>query len=150
MRKILQKSEKKELNERILGEYRLEFIDKKDKVELIDDVYFKNDEPVFFIQNNKLIPTLKLILKNNFLKNITVDMGAVKFVVNGADIMRPGIVQMDEDIEEGEVICVIDTTHSKPLAIGIALFSGRDMQKMSSGKAVKNMHWVGDKIWISH
>ena len=33
------------------------------------------------------------------LKKIAVDMGAVKFVVSGADIMRPGIVEIEEGIE---------------------------------------------------
>ncbi|HEB37241.1 MAG TPA: hypothetical protein ENI14_01070, partial [Thermoplasmatales archaeon] len=37
--------------------------------------------------------------------------------------------------------------HSTPLASGIALLDGSEMIKSSSGKAVKNLHHVGDTLW---
>ncbi|HTD80687.1 MAG TPA: PUA domain-containing protein, partial [Thermoplasmata archaeon] len=35
---------------------------------------------------------------------VTVDMGAVKFVYNGADVMAPGIVDADPSITPGDLV----------------------------------------------
>lgn len=121
---------------------------KKDHIELYNEkVIVINKEPLFFYHENKIIPTLKYLLKHEALKQIVVDMGAVKFVTSGADIMRPGIVHIDDNIAKDDVVVIIDQTHKKPLAVGIALLCSEDMQKVSSGKVVKNIHYVGDDIW---
>ena len=39
---------------------------------------------------------------------ITVDMGAVKFLANGADVMAPGIVDADPEIEPEDMVWVRD------------------------------------------
>ncbi|HLD40433.1 MAG TPA: RNA-binding protein [Candidatus Nanoarchaeia archaeon] len=125
-------------------------ISKKDQVELIEDQYkiiLINKKPSFFYFENKIVPTLKFLQENNVLKKITVDMGAVKFVVNGADIMRPGMVEIETGIAKDEFVGVIDKNNKKPLAVGIALFAGNEMQKMTSGKVIKNIHYVGDELW---
>ena len=74
-------------------------------------------------------------------------MGAVKFVANGADVMRPGIVDADRQIKQGELISIIDVKNRVPMAVGIALASGENIMSMDSGRAIKNVHWVGDEIW---
>ena len=147
----LSKSDIKELNEQLKQIYGLEeFLTKKDKVEVIEDLFVRvNEEPSFFYQDKEIIPTLKLILKNNFLKKITVDMGAVKFVASGADVMRPGIVRIEEGVNKDQIISIIDEKNQKPLAVGRAMFNSEEMQKLSSGKVIKNLHWVGDKVWNS-
>jgi PUA domain protein len=40
-----------------------------------------------------------------------------------------------------------DQQHGKPLAIGMAIVSGDEMMKMTKGKAIKTIHWVGDELW---
>jgi len=148
MRKSISKSEIKELNEKLKDKFNVDLLSKKDNVEIInDEVVFVNKEPYFFYDGSELIPTLKLILKENFLKKVIVDMGAVKFVVNGADIMRPGIVFIEEDIKKDDVIVVLDTENKKALAIGQALFDSKEMDSQTGGKVVKNLHYIGDDIW---
>lgn len=125
-------------------------ISKKDQVELVEDTYkiiLLNKKPAFFYYQEKIVPTLKLLQENNVLKKVTVDMGAVKFVINGADIMRPGIVEIEEGISKEDFVSVVDKNNKKPLAVGIALFSGEEMKNMASGKAIKNIHYVGDELW---
>jgi PUA-domain protein len=78
---------------------------------------------------------------------VTVDMGAVRFIRNGADVMSPGIVDADESIVPGDFVVVIDERHKKPLGIGTALVTGIDMTHKTKGKAVRIVHHVGDKIW---
>ena len=148
--RTISKSDIKEINSKLRESFEIEPLNKKDKVILVqDDIEFLkvNGDIDYFYADEKIIPTLKNLLKNNFLKKITVDMGAVKFVVSGADIMRPGIVDIDEGIKKDDIISVIDMNNKKPLAIGIALNNTEDMKSAESGKSIKNIHFVGDHIW---
>jgi len=143
MRKTLRKKDIKAL----LSEVEKYNFSKKDNYVVEDDILLINNKPMFFYYEKRIVPMLKLVLMKNFLKKITVDMGAVKFVVNGADIMRPGITAIEDGIQKDDIIVIIDETHNKPLAIGIALYSSSEMKKMDCGKVVKNIHYVGDRLW---
>ncbi len=103
----------------------------------------KGDFAVFFRKDDMLIPTLKADPR---LPEVTVDMKAIAHVINGADIMRPGITQMDE-FKKGDIVKVVDENNRKGLAIGIALFSSEEIKEMSKGKVIENIHYVGDSIW---
>ena len=74
-------------------------------------------------------------------------MGAVKFVINGADIMRPGITEIEDGINENDFIVIVDVNNQKSLAVGIALLNSEEMRSSTSGKVIKNIHYVGDEIW---
>ena len=78
---------------------------------------------------------------------VTVDMGAVPFVYNGADVMAPGIVDADPAIQPGDLVWVRDEKNRRPLAIGEALIFGSEMIASEKGKAVKTIHHVGDPLW---
>jgi len=77
---------------------------------------------------------------------VVVDPGAVKFVCNGANVMRPGIRKYSE-FKKNDVICVVEETHNKFLAVGRSLVSSEDMQSITKGAVVKNLHYVSDKYW---
>ncbi len=105
-------------------------------------------KPVFFEKKGRYFPTLKAVLDIDVKKkNIVVDEGAVRFVVNGADIMKPGIVEFEKSNREGDVIVVTEEKYRKPLAVGVSLLDAGDFNKKDSGKAVRNLHFVGDEIW---
>ena len=111
-----------------------------------------NGEPYIIIINGKPYPTLKAALNIELdSKVVVVDMGAVRFVTKGADVMSPGIVDADESIVEDDVVIIVEETHNKPLAMGIALITGPEMGpemvENSEGKAIKSLHYVGDAIW---
>ncbi len=144
--KTLKNKEIREFSDKIQETYGIE-LSRKDKYEIKDNIVLINNEPLFFYFEKTIVPTLKIVIKDNFLKKITVDMGAVPYAAKGADMMRPGITNIEENIEKGEVISIIDETHHKPIAIGIALFSSEQMKNMKKGKVVKNIHYVGDDIW---
>lgn len=146
MKKTLSNREVKSLLFLIKEKYNLE-LSKKDKYEIIDNIILINNNPKFFYYEKEIIPTLKLILENNFLKKITIDMGAVKFIASGADVMKPGIINIEKGIKKNEIISIIDTNNKRPIAIGIALFDENEIKFMSSGKVIKNIHHVNDKIW---
>lgn len=107
-----------------------------------------NNEPIAFKINNKVYPTLKTILKHNLNSGkVVVDMGALRFIANGADVMAPGIVDADEEIKEGDIIFVVDENHNKPLCVGIALMDGKSMKESNKGKAINTIHYIGDDVW---
>ena len=79
---------------------------------------------------------------------ITVDSGAVKFVCNGANVMRPGIKSYN-DFQKDQIVCVAEITHDKFLAVGKSLVSSAEMPTMQKGEVVKNLHYISDKYWES-
>lgn len=93
------------------------------------------------------IPLLKdeLLLKDPPV--VTVDNGAVRFVCNGANIMRPGIVRIDGDFRAHDIVLIKEQKYGKPIAIGIALLPKSEIESATKGAVVTNLHYVGDKFW---
>lgn len=147
MRKSLNKKEIKELNSRIEAAFKIkDFFGKKDKVVLEDDTITNGGVPVFFEASGDIVPLIKQVLEGKIsLKRVSVDMGAIKFLVSGADVMRPGIVGIDEGIGKGEIVQIVDQQHGKPIAIGKSLWTSEEMKILPGGKAIKNLHWAGDR-----
>ena len=105
-------------------------------------------KPYFMFYNDRIVFTLSGLYKykpNN--KHVIVDMGAVKFVAKGADVMSPGIVDADKNIQPTDIVWICDEKNKKPLAVGIAIISGEEMIKKEKGKAVVIFHYVGDNFW---
>jgi len=128
-------------------------VDDKLQIEsgILDDgshVLLLDGEIIFFEHDGRNIPTLRALLKGIIkIPQVTVDMGAVKFVVNGADIMRPGITHIDDDVTENGLVAIVDERHGKPLAVGISQLSAVDLRNASSGKVIKSVHHVNDPLW---
>ena len=148
--RTLSKSDIQNINEALQKTYGKKLLNTKDNIRLIEDeqeIITKKGKPLFFKQDNTYIPLLKHLLQDySFIKKATVDMGAVRFIVGGADVMAPGIVEAD-NIQKGEIVCVIDVDNKKPLVVGKALMTGQEMLKVTKGKGVKNIHYVGDDLW---
>jgi len=81
------------------------------------------------------------------LPAMIVDMGAVPHIVNGADVMRPGIKDFRGEFDEGDFVVVRDERNLRPLAVAIALVGLEECRAMKSGKVAKNIHHVNDRIW---
>lgn len=150
-RYYLKKKKLKEIKAK-LGPYS-PLIPSKAKVEILEtdlpDLILVDGEPILMILDGDPFPTLKGVLKQPIESHIVVvDMGAVKFMASGADVMSPGIVAADPQIQEGDTVIIVDENHRKPLAMGKAIISGEEMVKKDKGKAVNTLHYIGDKIWI--
>jgi len=78
---------------------------------------------------------------------VQVDMGAVPFVCNGANTMSAGINDVSPEIIKGQYVWIREENHHKPLAIGLALMDAKEMVTSGRGKAIKSLHYIGDKIW---
>jgi PUA domain protein len=148
--KTLSKSEIKEINYVTQKLYGKEFLNKKDFVQIQQEPikHIKvNKKPILFFYEDKPIPLLKILLQEQILKKIIVDMGAVRFLCNGADVMRPGVVEIDDDIEKGEIVAVIDEKNKTPLVVGKTMYDSKEMQQKNDGRIIKNLHYIGDALW---
>jgi len=96
--------------------------------------------------NDEYIPFLSEIKLLERFPNVVVDMGAVKFMCNGANVMRPGIKNYS-DFSKDDIICVVEESQHKFLAVGKALVNSSEMKKMPKGEVVKNLHYISDKYW---
>lgn len=156
-RHFIRKTELKPLKNELLKQYNKKFIDqilpKNSKVEIIqtkagDTLYAVNNELKLWKSNEGYIPVLTLLLNKNVdLKKISVDKGAIKYVTNGADVMRPGITEIDPTIKKGDIVVIVDETHDRALAVGKALFDAKVIKEKDSGKVVRNLHTIQDSVW---
>jgi malignant T-cell-amplified sequence len=84
-----------------------------------------------------------------YFPSVTIDRGAVKFVCNGAKVMRPGIVDFGS-FKKGEIVAVRDQTHGRALAVGLALEDSEAAKAMDKGYVIDTIHYVSDKIWEAY
>jgi PUA domain protein len=106
-----------------------------------------NKKPIFAKSNDKIFPILTYEEFLHKIPRIVVDMGAIPYVCKGADIMAPGVVLIEREFKEKDIVLIVDERYGKALAVGLALFSYEKMKDIKEGKIIKNLHYVGDKIW---
>jgi PUA-domain protein len=108
----------------------------------------RENEAIGLFLDGDVIPTIRGLLAFPAAKRaVTVDMGAVRFIYNGADVMAPGIVEADPGIRAGDVVWIRDEKNGRPLAVGRAIMDGPTMAREEKGKAIETVHHVGDEIW---
>ncbi len=110
-------------------------------------IYYINNKPLLAISSGNIVPALASNEILDILPKIVVNMGAVPHLCNGADLMAPGVVKIENDFKKGGYVAIIDERHGKPLAIGITLEDSGTTRGMSHGKIARNIHYVGDKLW---
>ena len=96
--------------------------------------------------NDEYLPFLSETETLEKFPNVVVDMGAVKFMCKGANLMRPGIKKFTE-FEKDNLVCIIEESQHKFLAVGKAMVSSSELEDMEKGEVVKNLHYVSDKFW---
>ena len=106
-----------------------------------------NSEPLFFRVENNVYPTLFFEQVVARAPRVVVDMGAIPYVCNGADVMAPGIVRVEGEFSKNDLVLVVDEKHGKPLAIGEILYDTENVRNAKHGAVVRTVHFVSDKIW---
>jgi len=150
---FLSKKEKKELFGKI-KEFKVpeEFLSKSIQIErvVLEDYvfYMKNGKVIFFEVEDTIFPTINYLRDYNIeIPAVIVDIGAIKFIVNGADVMAPGVVFFDPKIKVGMIVCIKEEKSNAILAIGKALINAEKFKETKKGKVVSIYHHLNDKIW---
>lgn len=110
-------------------------------------IFLVNGKASFIKTKGEIFPSL---LNDSILTRfptLTVDMGAVPHLCNGADVMAPGVVKINGNFKAGDIIVVIDECFSKNLVICEALYDSSKILKIKHGKVARNIHYINDKFW---
>jgi PUA-domain protein len=119
----------------------VEFADSDREVVLVDGeplVFYDDGDPFLTVRGANECPPASNV--------VTVDAGAIQFVSDGADVMRPGIVDADDSIESGDLVVIEEESHGKVLAVGRSRVDGDDLLG-DEGKVIDSVHHVGDDLY---
>ena len=146
---LISKSETSALLKKVSDDWGIEFPKMKNvKVhQILNDAQIITGDGLKILKiNQDYIPFLSEteILKK--FPSVEVDMGAVKFMCKGANLMRPGIKKFTE-FEKDKLVCIVEETHHKFLAIGKAMVSSLEVENMEKGEVIQNIHYISDKFW---
>jgi PUA domain protein len=82
--------------------------------------------------------------------SVSIDEGAVKYIIKGADVMRPGISKYDDWGDAGKLVVVREDQKGRAAAVGRTAVASSEMAELKKGNCVKNLHHAGDKFWNSY
>jgi PUA domain protein len=82
--------------------------------------------------------------------SVTIDEGALKYIIKGADVMRPGISKYDDWGEAGKLVVVREDKKGRAAAVGRTAVASSEMAELKKGNCVKNLHHAGDRFWNAY
>lgn len=110
--------------------------------------------PVFFqARDGPLLPALKLVhaYPEAGFTNVTVDKGAIPFILGGANIMCPGLTNpgavMEDGLEKGRGVVIMAEGKEFALAVGVMKMSSNDIRKKNKGIGIEVAHYLGDGLY---
>jgi len=146
---LISKSETSELLKTVSEKWGIEFPKIKNvRVhQILDDAQIITGAGIKILKvNNDYLPFLSETETLKKFPNVIVDMGAVKFMCKGANVMRPGIKKYTE-FETDSLVCIVEESQHKFLAIGKSLVASSDLENMQKGEVIKNIHYISDRFW---
>ncbi|MBI3860035.1 MAG: hypothetical protein HY296_07370 [Thaumarchaeota archaeon] len=110
-------------------------------------VFVHLDGMVFVHSKEAYLPFLGSPDALKLFPSATVDEGAIRFLLNGADVMRPGVRSFDEWGGQGRLVVVKEEKKGRAIAVGTSTVSSDEARKMTKGSCLRNLHHVGDRYW---
>jgi len=110
-------------------------------------VYVVDGRPLIAESEGNVFPTLLFEEQLSKQPKVVVDMGAVPYICNKADIMGPGITEIQGEFKPKNLVTVLDAKNRKPIAVAEAIFDSGTAATTKKGKLFRNLHCVGDEIW---
>jgi len=74
-------------------------------------------------------------------KQVTVDKGAVKFIADGANVLAPGVKDLDPNLRKNEAAVVL-SPEGKVLSTGTMRINAGELQDKKRGTVVKPKHFL--------
>ena len=110
-------------------------------------VFVHLGERVFVKAGDAFFPFLGSQEALSLFPSATVDPGAIRFLLNGADVMRPGVRAFDGWGDKGRTVVIKEEGKGRAIAVGSAIVSSEEASAMTKGPCLKNVHHVGDRYW---
>jgi len=146
---LISKSETTDLLKKISVQWKFDL----PKIKNLKIHHIENDAQIITGKDLMILKMGEIILpflsQNSLLEkfpHVMVDMGAVKFMCKGANVMRPGILSYSE-FDKDEIVCVVEESQKKFLAVGKAAVPSSELGTMEKGKVIENMHYISDQFW---
>ena len=146
---LISKSETNDLLKKISVQWKFDL----PKIKNLKIHHIENDAQIVTGKDLMILKIGEIILpflsQNNLLEkfpHVMVDMGAVKFMCKGVNVMRPGI-QSYSEFDKDEIVCVVEESQKKFLAVGKAIVPSSELETMDKGKVIENMHYISDQFW---
>jgi PUA domain protein len=150
---LLSKSETAKLLDRLASSWPPDILPKVKNIKVYEierDKWLLAADKIVAVQvRDLLVPFLGEQEELQRFPSVTIDRGAVKFVCNGAKVMRPGIINFDS-FKKGEIVAVKDQTHGRALAVGLALEDSEAAKAMTKGYIIHTVHHITDKVWEAY
>lgn len=125
-----------------------------------DDSTVKGNEPIMFqSRDGPILPALRFVHQYPDLKfrQVTVDKGAIPFLLGGANIMCPGLTnpggEMPEDeedepgLQKGDGVVVYAEGKEHALAVGVMTMSSAEIRTKNKGTGIEVAHYLGDGLF---
>jgi len=112
-------------------------------------IYLFNKLPSLIEKEELIFPSIILFFKYPEIRfsSVIVDEGAIPHILNGADIMAPGVIKVIGELKENVIVSIKDEKKRRVFAIGLVLDNPNEKMQKRKGRLLKNLHYVGDKIW---
>jgi PUA domain protein len=151
----LKKKEAKRVQERISQALKIDRSDAFNRKASFEAVYIDVEKTVFLIDgkpefievDGEIFPALINASVLNQLPSITVDMGAVPHICNGANVMAPGVTKVNGSFNTDSIIVVLEERYLKKIAIAKALYNSNEIANKKQGRVAENLHYISDKFW---
>ena len=115
--------------------------------QILDDAQIITGDGIKILKvDDDYLPFLTEIEMLKKFPAVTVDMGAVKFMCKGANLMRPGIKEFTE-FKKDKLVCIVEESQHKFLAVGKSLVDSSELESMEKGEVIKNIHYISDRFW---
>jgi PUA domain protein len=87
------------------------------------------------------------------MPRVTVDRGAIKFVLKGADVMCPGLTSAGGDVSVDlpplAPVAIWAEGKAHALAVGSTRLSTKDIRAINKGVGIEAVHFCGDQLWTT-
>ncbi len=141
-----------------IADYMDDFLPKKDAFRVVKchdhiELLVNSSGQLLFFRHRdeQWCPTLKMLHKYPFLlPHQTVDRGAIKFVLSGANIMCPGLTHPKAKmtrVEKGQLVAIMAEGKEVALAVGVTAMSTQEIRDKNKGVGVENYHYLNDGLW---
>lgn len=112
-----------------------------------------NNVPLFIQdRDGHWYPTLRLLHQYpDMMPKLRADVGAIKFVLSGANIMCPGLTSpgatMHDEVDASTPVAIYAEGKDTAMAVGLTKMSTKDMREINKDIGVINVHHLNDGLW---
>mmetsp|Transcript_49438 Transcript_49438/g.53355 ORF Transcript_49438/g.53355 Transcript_49438/m.53355 type:complete len:139 (+) Transcript_49438:284-700(+) len=120
-------------------------------------------------RDGPILPTLRIVHRYPTLEftSVTVDQGAIPFILGGANIMCPGLTKPDQSImppdgveqdeqgfdkpglSKGDGVIVRAEGKEHAIAIGVMNMSSAEIREKNKGNGIDVPHSLGDGLFLA-